>query len=1092
MVKKHIKRDFSDHRKNKSRPTDEFYKVEIISFDHELTQEYTVKTGTITTTNAKKKSWKSWTTYVSEDTDKSFSIACNYFAKVQGEYRIDIVYETFTHKDLTGSFMDSPMKYEGSINHLKRKTIFKEFDVGNVDISAVLPPNVYLYGLIVRKTREYVGDSLGSFGTNVLLNKVNDTISSQINPSEISFEIGYDSAFEYLSSPTGLYMDYNDEVNVYVKGNEDKKETQIFGGYLSSILPDSNFTTLNVSCADRMVDGQNRYILTRMRLLGGTTLPTEDAYTTAMDINFDTYGAALKYLCECIEISLHNNIGIKKKDLVVGETAKIGLNIEFGKKQKGNAKKINKIKTKNSTATFSKNFVTLRNKPDATKKQEMILYLAKDHTTLPPEITDYNNFTLVYGLGDPETSHDEKSTETVDSVGGGTQKFNKCGVSADGNYIMAIGLPSAAGDMGVTGGYTWHKRVFKNECPYCKSRGMKSNNLVFDIFYGNSEGAGTAPCKGTYETGGGVEGHIFCKTCDSDYSIITGKRHGGTGGNLTPVSSLQKSSKEEAQQLKAGNYSAVPKTGTSVSADDIFKSISDYAFKHFKYKIEGSTYSTASELEKHGYGDCWAFSEWIFKQLKKYKVNCKVVQYPYKQYKHRSVLYQNKNKQWVDFPYRQYGWGTKYNNMLNNTSGSKNPTSTPFKYTAGGTIEQSKVGSGTSTQTSTVHVTEGYSRDKPLQGYFAVEYSSKPYDDKSKPTFKDKTKTVYVGFTQKAASTLSYSGFSPVWLNNATRRISVDLLRFIKEAIVDEANHGKRRYFLHSIKFIAPVNKVVDSERSNQEGKVVYKTEDWYTYDKSTHDNSSCKMDLYSINFNNYTLINPTDLDSCGKNIVTLMSDILTASKYTASKVFAKHRCDDVINFSVDNQTEPKITVQEGDENNILQISGISYTPRNKLFNNSSVVFKDKTDHYKYVESRSPSSVLRYQEQTSLITSNEKIGSKEAYYMAINNTNYNPEETFDFSVVLPYFVNVHVGDLVQVIANSKKLNTIKTVASIKYDCDHTQIPKIQTEISLGELPIDLQIAEELRQIRKMAKKETTYFHGTAEPITDEEIYEWDN
>ena len=100
-------------------------------------------------------------------------------------------------------------------------------------------------------------------------------------------------------------------------------------------------------------------------------------------------------------------------------------------------------------------------------------------------------------------------------------------------------------------------------------------------------------------------------------------------------------------------------------------------------------------------------------------------------------------------------------------------------------------------------------------------------------------------------------------------------------------------------------------------------------------------------------------------------------------------------------------------------------------------------------------------------------------------------EQFKFTLTLPYFVDVHVGDLVEVIANSRKLNTIKTVTSVKYECDHKQRPKIQTELGLGELPVDLQIAKELRELRAMAKKETTYFSSSAEPVEDD-IYVWDN
>ena len=120
------------------------------------------------------------------------------------------------------------------------------------------------------------------------------------------------------------------------------------------------------------------------------------------------------------------------------------------------------------------------------------------------------------------------------------------------------------------------------------------------------------------------------------------------------------------------------------------------------------------------------------------------------------------------------------------------------------------------------------------------------------------------------------------------------------------------------------------------------------------------------------------------------------------------------------------------------------------------------------------------------------MGSKEAYYNAINNENYNPNETFNFSITLPFFVDTYVGDIVKVIANSRKLNTIKTVASVKYKVDNHKIPKIQTELGLGELPADLQIRKELREIRAMAKKETTYFSSSAEPVLDENVYEWDN
>lgn len=1079
MVRKHNPRDYSSHRYDIIRPYDEFYKVELFSYDHQYTRYYTVQEANVSGENFKTMSWKSWSVYASNDGKQNYRINCDYFVEKYGEYRVDLLYETSetTVTPLTGDFNGEETTFDGIIHELKRKTFFNTYDEGNITLSFSLPKNVYFIGVIIQKIVEYVGDSLDSAGTSLLLKDVDYSTDSQINPKEVSFKIAYDNNFENLLSQSGFYMDYNDEVNVYLKKDGENDEVRVFGGYLSSILPNDNKTELTISCADRMVDGQNNYILTRMRLLGGTKTGDEDVvYTTDMDQDFDTYGAALKYLCNCMETTLNNNID--KNDLVTNETAKKGFNVEFGKD-----KAIKKVTTKNCTAAFSKNYVTLRNNASAAKTQEIVLYNAKDHvTSVPPNITNYKNFGIVYGLGDPKTEHDEKSITVSDAGSGkaGSQTFSKCGVSADGKYLMAIGLPSACGEVSKYG-YKYYKRIYKRKC-ICGS-----TNLVWDWHWNGTTNWGYSACRGNSE-GGSAEGHIFCKSCDRDFSIITGKDHVSCGSKnkLEPATGISKSSESEARKLKNGSMSAVPGTGVTVTSDDVFSAITKKAFK-YRYKLYGNTYSTAAGLKKHGYGDCWAFSEFIFNELKSYKVNCRVVQYATSEAPngtHRSVQYKDKNNNWVDFPYRQYGWGTKYNNMLNNTAGSKNPNSVPFKYTAGGNIAHATSGGGGGTETTTIKVTNGYDRDKPIQGYFEVTVSTEP-------SLNAKTETVQVGFTIKPGTANSYTGFTPVWINNSVKQINIDLLKFIKESIYSDFD-DTNEYYLHSIKFIAPINKTIDSEATMKQKKTVYKVEDWYTNDKSTKDNSSCKIDLYSINFNDYTTINPTDLESCGKSINTLFSEILSVSKYAAKVHYAKHRKDDSIDFSVDNVADPSFTAMEGDENNILKMSGISFTPRTNLYNNSTVVFKDNTQRYKYVDTRDVNSILRYGEQTTLVTSTDTIGSKEAYYNAMNNGNYNPSETFNFTITLPFFVDISVGELVKVISNNQHLNTIKEVKSVKYNCGYNQIPKVRTELGLGELPADLQVKKELREIRQSAKKETTTFSGTAKPIMDEFIYEWDN
>ena len=128
------------------------------------------------------------------------------------------------------------------------------------------------------------------------------------------------------------------------------------------------------------------------------------------------------------------------------------------------------------------------------------------------------------------------------------------GVSPDGKYIMAIGRPSAAGELSKYG-YTFYKSVFERICPCCRS-----DRLYWGIFWAGSETAnwGVFPATGLKESGS-AEGHIFCAKCDADFSVIDGKNHGGSSKNLIKVISTVSSSKDEAYILKNGQmpYSAL-------------------------------------------------------------------------------------------------------------------------------------------------------------------------------------------------------------------------------------------------------------------------------------------------------------------------------------------------------------------------------------------------------------------------------------------------------------------------------------------------------------------------------------------------------
>lgn len=1124
MVRKYIQRDSTDHAFTTEylSDEDEYIKFEIFSFDPEHTKTFSVEQNTLSGENAVKTNFKSYTCFRSNDKINPMEFTLNYNVTESGLYRIDIVYEKNTamygtdsankdyntSKDLVGwydiykkeskaehkavvftdelpknvskqiqkDFLKAKaradaiknannnntdkansalnLKFEGENNCLKRKTIFKELSEGEYKIEFGIPHNCYVYGAVIRKIVKFYGTNNDEPGSNLMFTSAKLTNSEMGKASSLECTIGYDDSFECDSSPSGLYIEYMDECNLYVKNNEGNI-VRVFGGYVSTPLPDNTREEITIHSADRLKDGENKFILDQLVLQNGDN----DTKEYPNSISFDKYEEVLRYLCRLYEITLNSNAN----DVLHIENEKFrnGFTISFGKK-----KDVKKISVTNGQITINKNNVTLRNNPSGRKKQVWNIYKAKK---TPIDISSYNNFHITCGLGNVRTETKVKETSKVDVADStaGSQKFGKCGVSQDGKYVMAIGTVSSAKDNGKYG--TYYKTVFKNKCPHCGK-----STLVWDSCRSDTNCVKTGSWNGSKRKWGvpAIETEITCNNCDSDFSAL-GNEKDSPWKKLTKVGSTTKSSKAEQTKLHKGKMVALPKSNISITADDIFKAIKK-ASKGWKHQT--STGSTASYLEKHHIGDCWAWSDWIGKQLKKYKVNYKIVQYATSQSDaHRTVLYQNSKGEYVDFPYRKYG----FPNGTYNTSGSKRGSKV-YSYTAGGRINQaSTTGSTTKTQTTETTVTKGFDKDKPFQSYIDIVYSTLPANSGQKAKLTDKKYHLYLGFTQNATGNNSYNNqLKPVWINNSMKRFTAhQVIDFIK------SYKGDVKVYLHAINFIAPVIKTTNADKNT----------DWYTFDNTTKDNSSCKMYLSKIEFNNAAGSEPHDLDACGKSVNELMQSMVEEAGYTVVMEYGEHRCDDKINFKLNNSNTPVFTATEGDNNNILEWGNINFNPANEMFNVSRCVFKrnDGSELYGYVESKDLNSILKYQEQCTLITETDQIGEKQAYWDARHNEKFNPEQTYSFTITVKGLPDVNFGELVEVVANMKKLNTLKELNSRELIYDNKDKPILRTEMGLGELSPDIQVNKTIKQLRDSAKQRTTSFTNTATPVSTENIYEWE-
>ena len=1137
MVRKYITKDHTSFERSIQflSDEDEYIKFEMFSTDPKFTQKYKVEDGSLVCKNGKRVSWRSASCYQSADKINPVEFTLNYNVAETGLYRVDILYEqnsnmysdnTFnTHKDLMGwcdiysagikdehistivsdSKVSNPINdaligkidkntrallekainakveealdpseayiddliepletefvqgivrdlvFDGEDDVLKTKTVFRQLTAGEYNINFGVPHNCYVIGAIIRKVDRYWGTNNDEAGSNLQFKEAKLTISDMTKSSSLEVTVGYDNSFE-ADTRSGLFFNFMDECNLYVKNHEGNIE-RVFGGYVSTPLPDEKGLEIKIHCADRLRDGENRYILNELQLDGGDSEVTD--YSKENIISFTSYPQILKYLCELYQTTLKNSISANFQ--VEGEKFIEGKLITYGKK-----KAIKKIPVNNGTVEINRNSVTLRNNASSKNKQVWTLYDAKKHGKAPVNLAQYDNedeplnLHIVYGIGDVKTTHKSKETITTDvsDSTAGSQKFGKCGVSQDKKYLMAIGLPSAGKDS-VKG---WTKTIFERKCPCCGS-----TELVWDWNWGSY-----SSCRGAKE-GGTAEGHIFCKSCDADWSV-QGYSHENRSGyckkSLKKSSTTVSSSKKEAQKLKNGEMTGVPKSTAPIQPKEVFKAIKN-ACKGWTHQT--GTGSTASYLEKHGVGDCWAWSDWISKQLKKYKVNHKIVEYATgSSNNHRSVLYLDANHKWQDFPYSTYGFpkGTHA------TAKSKNGKLI-YKYSNGGTIAQvTSTGSSSKSQTQEVTTTYGYDKDAPFQGYLDIVYSL----DKG---FKSKKYHFYIDFTQSAQSNNSIHELSPVWINNSTKRATI---KGIVQKIKSYNNYADYvGIYLQSIHMITPKVKSTAGD----------KNKDWYTFDKTTKDYSSCKMDLYQIAFNNFQGVKTGGLDTCGKSVNEVISTIVSDADYLMYMEYGEHRCDDIVHFKLNKNNSAVFTAMEGNNNNILEWGNINYNPANELFNMSVCVFKSKLDKkYHYVDTRDTDSILEFGEQCTIETLNDEIGEKQAYWNARHNEKYHPTQDYSFTITVKGYPSLKLGELVEILANSKRLDTVKECESITMNYTYKEKPVIQTELGLGELAPDIQLKKTIKSLRDNVKERVPFNEG-ASAITTEDVYEWD-
>lgn len=389
---------------------------------------------------------------------------------------------------------------------------------------------------------------------------------------------------------------------------------------------------------------------------------------------------------------------------------------------------------------------------------------------------------------------------------------------------------------------------------------------------------------------------------------------------------------------------------------------------------------------------------------------------------------------------------------------------TPASGSAEATSEQS---------TSEVTTTTGYDVENPLLCYIAVEFSL--FEGKNAERH-----TINLDFTSEAPDMEnSFKGLTPNLLNNITNTSSIDILEFIRDTVSRRGynrpdNNWKYPIYLRSIS----LKYHTYEELYNNAGD-------------GDKDYSSCKMILYNTGFRKGTVLSPTNMEAVGKTYNDLIKTITDSARYDVRFIPSQHRENDIVELSMNKPLESVFTVMEGDNGNIIGLSGMECNPITDYKNHSVGLFSRKEmvkngedweeqERYYYVVTRSPSDILRYNEMSIVTEVGDSISEEEAYYTARKVEGYGNHLREGVTVnIVGFNSNLKIGDSVDTILQESQYNDRKTLLSITLTVDVEATPKIQSTLGLNMIDERTQLRKQFEAQRSRLKQNRIVMKETA-------------
>jgi len=406
----------------------DYAKVQIHSFKKTDESQFFTDSGT-KPTNAKTINWLAWTGYTTADAEnkKAYEVFMRFNAPEIGTYRIECLYATTTGYNVDADVYVDDVKLQ-PVCRLGTYSMYSKRHYSKVEITKkgvhtlkfVMGFNSIWLSAIVKHQITYEADNNNEGNLTLLGGTVKK--AEMLNVNEFTFNLMYDNSFKdplppenKNHNPSGLMLDYRDEVNFYVKTDEGDIK-QIFGGYIQSIIPDTEKMNVEVTCADRMIDLDKKFTLTEMALLGGGEDYNGEYVTNQTLIDVESYTRAVQSLCNQVEETLQTNIpaGAMQLDNASFED---GFRMNFGEtnRTQTNAKKYSIY---NMIGKWLPQGAYLRNQPEVNHDQHFTFWDSSYYPEIEKnglDLTDYPVFYIGYEMLEPKWEEETSAGSAEES-----------------------------------------------------------------------------------------------------------------------------------------------------------------------------------------------------------------------------------------------------------------------------------------------------------------------------------------------------------------------------------------------------------------------------------------------------------------------------------------------------------------------------------------------------------------------------------------------------------------------------------------------------------------------------------------------------